>query len=127
MRTAALFLTAMLVLAATAPAARAQAPADKADARCIVVLELAASDAKQRAAAAQGQFYFFGRLMARGFSGKMDPLLLEEAKSVARSPQQIQPELNRCSAELNYRGAEFRAAIANLRQAGRPPAKRPAT
>jgi len=128
MRNPALVLVGVLMATAAIPATgNAQNAADKADARCLVVLQLAARDEKQRAAAAQGTFYYFGRLMARGYSGKLDPLLQAEARDVVRSPQQIQQDLNRCGAELNYRGAELRAALANLQQAARPPAKRPAT
>lgn len=134
MRTAAIAVIGALGLAAIAPAAGAQSAADKADARCILVLQLAARDAKNKEPAVQGTFYYMGRLMAHGLSGKLEPLLLNEGKAI-KSGAEVQGELTRCGAELTARSAELRAVFANLQQAANaaavksgatPPAPAPA-
>ena len=117
MRIAATAVIGALALAtlATQPAS-AQSAADKADARCILVLQLAARDAKNKEPALQGTFYYLGRLAARGLSGKLEPLLLAEGKSI-KTGAEVQAELTRCGADLTARSAELRVAFVNLQQA----------
>lgn len=116
MRSAATAVIGALALAAIAPAASAQTAADKADARCILVLQLAARDAKNKDPAIQGTFYYLGRLTAHGLTGKLEPLLLNEGKTITTAAA-AQGELTRCGAELTARGAELRAVFVNLQQA----------
>lgn len=116
MRSAATAVIGALALAAIAPAANAQTAADKGDARCILVLQLAARDAKNKEPALQGTFYFLGRLAAHGLSAKLEPLLLSEGRSI-NDGATVQAELNRCGAELTARSAELRTAFTNLQAA----------
>lgn len=116
MRSAATAVIGALALAAIGPAASAQSATDKADARCILVLQLAARDAKNKDPAVQGTFYYLGRLMAHGLSGKLEPLLLGEGKAITNGAM-VQAELTRCGADLTARSAELRSVFANLQQA----------
>ena len=116
MRSAATAVIGALALAAIAPTASAQSATDKADARCILVLQLAARDAKNKDPAVQGTFYYLGRLMAHGLSGKLEPLLLGEGKAITNGAM-VQAELTRCGADLTARSAELRTVFVNLQQA----------
>jgi hypothetical protein len=117
MRSAATALIGALALAAAAQPAASQTAADKADARCILVLQLAArGDAKNKEPAVQGTFYYLGRLMAHGLSGKLEPLLLNEGKAITTGAA-VQGELTRCGAELTAKSAELRTVFVNLQQA----------
>ena len=116
MRSAAIAVIGALTLAAVAPAANAQSATDKADARCILVLQVAARDAKNKDPAVQGTFYYLGRLMAHGLSGKLEPLLLGEGKTITNGAM-VQAELTRCGADLTARSAELRTVFVNLQQA----------
>lgn len=114
---------------ATSPAF-AQTPADRADARCIMMFSVAAQDPKNREAAKTGSFYFLGKLGARSMTGKLGPVMVAEAKTLT-TPAQAQAELTRCGNELNARVPEMGAALGQLQQASkaaaasrpRPPAK----
>ena len=120
------------VAALCANSARAQTVADRADARCMLVLGVAAAqDAKQRERAVQGQFFYLGRLASHGVSARLGPIMIAEAKQIT-SGQQVQAELTRCGAELNTRFKELRDGLQAVEQAskaaaaaqkGRPPAK----
>jgi len=116
MRSAATAVIGALALAAISPTASAQSATDKADARCILVLQLAARDAKNKDPAVQGTFYYLGRLMAHGLSGKLEPLLLGEGKAITNGAM-VQAELTRCGADLTARSAELRTVFVNLQQA----------
>lgn len=117
MRIAATAVIGALALAsvATQPAS-AQSAADKSDARCILVLQLVARDAKNKEPAVQGTFFYLGRLTGRGLSGKLEPLLLAEGKAI-KTGAEVQTELTRCGAELTARSAELRTVFVNLQQA----------
>ena len=54
--------------------------------------------------------------MAHGLSGKLEPLLSAEGKTI-NSTALVQSELTRCGAELNARNTELRGVFANLAQA----------
>ena len=116
MRSAATAVIGALALAGIASAASAQSPADKGDARCILVLQLAARDAKNKEPALQGTFYFLGRLAAHGLSAKLEPLLLAEGRGITDGAT-VQTELNRCGAELTAGSGELRTAFASLQAA----------
>ena len=122
-------LIGLTTLSAVVSPATAQTAMDKADARCILMLSVAAQDPKNRDAARSGSFFFLGRLNARAMSGKLGPLLVSETKSIT-TPVQAQAELARCGKELNARLPEMGAALAQVQQAGkaaaaqqRPPVK----
>ncbi len=118
----ALIVTALL--AGSASPATAQTAADRADARCILVLTLAARNPAQKEAAGRGQFYYYGRVAARSSATKLGPVLVSEAKLVT-TPQQLQTELARCSGELTTANAALRdglkAVEAAAQQAPKPP------
>lgn len=113
----------VLCLAALAAPAAAQVPsaADRADARCILLLNVvvarSAQDPQKRAQATEGVYFYVGRLSARGASARLGALLVSEAPTIANA-QQAQAEFNRCSAAFNARTTELRAGIAQLQQAG---------
>jgi hypothetical protein len=111
----ALTLLAMLL---TASPALAQSAADRADARCILVLTIAARDTAQKEAAGRGQFYYYGRLAARSPTLKPGPLLFAESK-VVTTQQKLQAELARCSAELTLANAALRDGLAEVEAAAR--------
>lgn len=123
-------LIGLATLAAGVAPAAAQTALDKADARCILMLSVAAQDPKNREAAKSGSFFFLGRLNARAMSGKLGPLMVAETRSIT-TPAQAQAELARCGNELNARLPEMSAALGQVQQAGRaaaaaqqrPPAK----
>lgn len=132
MRRALSILFGVAALSGIAAPALAQTVADKADARCIIVLQLAASrEAKNREAAVQGTFYYLGRLTAHGMSGKLEPMLLAESKTITNGTI-VQTELTRCGTELNIRSTELRTTFDNLQRAtasapaAPPPAAPPA-
>ena len=112
--------TALIVFAmlATANPAAAQTVADRADARCILVLTLAARNPAQKEAAGRGQFYYYGRVAARGAASKHGPILVAEAKLVT-TPQKLQVELARCSAELTTANAALRDSLKDVESAAR--------
>ncbi len=127
-------LTAMIgaaALTAIAPAAVAQTAVDKADARCILVLTLAASqNDKIKDTAVRGTFFYLGRLSARGQSAKMGSVMVVEAKAI-NSPQMANGELKRCITELDARAGDLRTgmgqvqAAANAERAAQPAAAAP--
>ena len=113
-------LTAMLgvaALAGLATPALAQTAADKADGRCVLVMQVAARDPKNKEAATSAIFFYLGRLNAHGMSARLGPILVAEAKGIT-TPQQAQTELTRCGADLNARNAELRTAMLQLQAAG---------
>jgi hypothetical protein len=116
----ALIALAALSAAALPAASQAQSAADKADARCILVLNLAAAQSaqnpQQREKASQGVYYYTGRL--NGHGAKLGALMIGEAKGIT-TPQQAQAELTRCGNELTARSNELRAALIELQQVGR--------
>ena len=110
-------LIAAAALTALAPAAVAQTPVDRGDARCILVLTLAASqNDKIKDTAVRGTFFYLGRLNARGQSGKMGPLMIAEAKAI-NSPQMADGELKRCITELSTRASDLRTGMAQMQAA----------
>src|SRR4051795_1517953 len=110
-------LTALIgaaALTAVAPAAVAQTVADKADARCILVMTLAASqNEKIKDTAVRGTFFYLGRLTARGQSAKLGPVMVAEAKTI-NSPQMADSELKRCITELSARAGDLRTGMAQM-------------
>jgi hypothetical protein len=102
----------------TASPALAQSAADRADARCILVLTIAARDTAQKEAAGRGQFYYYGRLAARSPALKPGPVLLAESK-VVTTQQKLQAELARCSAELTLANAALRDGLGEVEAAAR--------
>jgi hypothetical protein len=118
-----ILLTAIALLAGTASPAKAQTAIDRADARCILVLTLAARNPAQKDAAGRGQFYYYGRFASRSPATKLGPILVGEAKVVV-TPQQLQAELARCSAELTVANAALRdglKAVESAAQQAPPP------
>jgi hypothetical protein len=105
-----ILLTAIAFLAGTASPATAQTAIDRADARCILVLTLAARDPAQKEAAGRGQFYYYGRFASRSPTAKLGPILVDEAK-VVTTPQKLQAELSRCGAELTAANASLRDGL----------------
>ena len=108
-------LIAVSLFAAISPAT-AQTAADKADARCILVLTLAAQNPAQKDAAGRGQFYYYGRVAARGSRAALATVLLNEAK-VVTTPGQLQAELARCTAELTAANATLRDSLKEVQAA----------
>jgi hypothetical protein len=109
-------LIAAALLAGMASPATAQSAADRADARCILVLTLAARNPAQKDAAGRGQFYYYGRVAARSSTAKLGPILVDEAKLVT-TPQKLQAELARCSAELTTANAALRDGLKEVEAA----------
>jgi hypothetical protein len=129
MRIPPMAMIAAAAVATLAPAAMAQTAADKADVRCILVFNFAASrDAKFREPAKQGSFFYLGRLNARGQTPKLGAIMLAEGKTIT-SAQMAEVEFKRCVAELTTRGNEFAAAMSQAEAASTPakPAPRPPT
>lgn len=123
MRIAVLTLAAALV--APAASAVAQTPDDRADVRCMLVLQAVARDPNQQQNAARGVYYYMGRLVARGGIVRVEPLIAAEARALTATPNQLQPELARCGAELTKRTTEMQSAMQRLAaQAPKPPAKK---
>lgn len=127
MRHAVLALTAAALLSGAAAPALAQAPpADVNDTRCLMVLQVIGRDPNQRDQAARGVFFYVGRLGARGPLSRIEPIMVAESKKMG-TPQLLQAELTRCSAELNQRGGELQAINQKLaKDLGPPPAAAPA-
>lgn len=126
MRTALIAMSGAIVLTGMVVPAAAQTAADKADARCLLVISVAAQDPKNKESAGRGTFYFLGRLAARGVSSRLGPILVAEAKTITAAAQ-VQAELQRCGAELNARNNELRTALTQVQKAAaaaRPPAKK---
>jgi hypothetical protein len=111
-----ILLIAIALLVGTASPALAQRAPDRADARCILVLTLAARNPDQKEAAARGQFYYYGRVAARGTAAKLGPIMVAEAK-VVTTPRQLQSELARCSAELTVANAGLRDSLKEVQDA----------
>lgn len=109
-------LIAIALLAGTASPAAAQSVADRADARCILMLILAARNPTQKEAAGRGQFYYAGRVAARSATTKLGPVLVAEAK-LLNTPQKIQAELARCNAELTAASASLLASLKDVEAA----------
>jgi hypothetical protein len=109
-------LIAVALLAGTASPAAAQSVPDRADARCILVLTLAARNTDQKEAAGRGQFYYYGRVAARGTAAKLGSIMVAEAKIVT-TPRQLQSELARCSAELTVANAGLRDSLKAVQDA----------
>jgi hypothetical protein len=110
-------ITIALLAGSTSPATAQSAP-DRADARCILVLTLAARNPDQKEAAGRGQFYYYGRVASRGTQAKLGPILVAEAKTVT-TPQKLQAELARCSAELTTANAGLRDSLKDVETAAR--------
>lgn len=127
MRAALTALIGAATLAAMAPPAVAQTPADRSDARCLLVLQAVSRDPKQKEAAGRGIYYFLGRIGARGSVSRIEPVLMAEAKAI-NSPQQVQAELSRCGNELQARTQEYDAVDRRIAATARPaaPAGKPA-
>jgi len=121
MRIAAIALTAVL---AAGPAA-AQAAADKADVRCLLVLKLAERDPNAREQASKGVHYYMGRLAARGPVARLEPIMAGEGRTIDTAAE-AQTELQRCAGELNQNQAAFNAVGQKLSAGQRPPAAAPA-
>ena len=117
MRSALIAMLGVTTLAGLASPALAQTAADKADGRCVLVMQVAARDPKNKEAATSAIFYYLGRLNAHGLSAKLGPIMIGEAKGIT-SPQQAQTELTRCGTELNARNAELRTGLLQLQAAG---------
>jgi hypothetical protein len=100
----------------TTTAATAQTAADRADARCILVLTLAGQNPAQKEAAGRGQFYYYGRVASRGTATKLSNMLLNEAKAVT-TPSQLQAELARCTTELTAANTSLRDGIKEVQAA----------
>jgi hypothetical protein len=110
-------LIAAATLTALAPAAVAQTATDKADARCILVMTVAASqNEKIKDTAVRGTFFYLGRLNARGQSAKLGPVMVAEAKAI-NSPQVANDELKRCVTELGARAGDLRSGMAQMQAA----------
>jgi hypothetical protein len=103
-------LTAIALFVASISPATAQSATDRDDARCILVLILAARNPAQKEAAGRGQFYYAGRVAARSAATKLGPVLVAEAK-LLNTPQKIQAELARCNAELTAASASLLAGL----------------
>lgn len=115
------FCALVLAGAAAPQSAAAQSATDRADARCILVLTVAGRDPKQRAAAAEGVYYYMGRIDARGSGAGLEALLGAEGKSI-RSKEELKADLTRCGATLRQRSLALQTAFENLRKLN-PPAK----
>ncbi|MFZ5721866.1 MAG: hypothetical protein ACOY5Y_20615 [Pseudomonadota bacterium] len=102
-------------VAAWAPPAVAQTPADRGDVRCLLVLQAVGRDPNQRDQAVQGIYYFLGKLNARGGLTRVEPLVLSEARSL--TAQQAQSELARCGGELNKQNGDLQAMNQRLQAA----------
>ena len=123
MRHAALAIAAAAaVLTGAASPAFAQAAGETNDVRCLMVLQVIGRDPAQRDQAARGIFFYVGRLGARGPLSRVEPIMIAESKKM-NSPQILQGELTRCSAELNQRGNELQTLNQKLqKEMGPPPA-----
>lgn len=110
-----LALLSGLTLPSPAPA---QSAVDRGDARCLLVSSLAAQNPAQREAAVRGQFHYAGRLIARGAGARMGALMIAEAKAL-KTPQQLQAELARCTAELTAANTVMRDSLKQLEDAAR--------
>jgi hypothetical protein len=115
------FLITLVLLGASFPVA-AQTAADRADARCILVMTIAARNPAQKEASGRGQFYYYGRLAARSPTVKLGPLLLAESKVVV-TQQKLQAELARCTGELTMANAAVRDGLAEVEAAARQAVK----
>jgi hypothetical protein len=120
LRSSALALAA-LVGAVAAPA-HAQNALDRADIRCILVLGVVKGTPEVEKAAAQGTFYFLGRLAAHGMSPRLQELIDSEQKQLPS--ERFTPELSRCGAELTQRSNELQTAYKNLKAAEEASQKR---
>jgi hypothetical protein len=116
-------LSAAVALTGAATPALAQTTTDRADVRCLMVLQVLGRDERNKEAAGKGVFYYLGRLQARGLTPKLGSLFQEEAKIVT-TPQQGEAEAKRCSGELTAHGAELRSVYERLAPP-RPPAAAP--
>ena len=103
-------LAALLLAAlAVAPPARAQ-PADPArnDLRCVIAVGLFGAQTKEegpRAASATGLIFFMGRLKGREPGIDLKARVLAEA-NLLKSPADLQPDIARCTAEMQAFGRE---------------------
>jgi len=83
-------------------ASHAQTAGDKADARCILVLNLAAAQSaqnpQQREKASQGVYFYTGKLNAHGASPRLGAIMIGEAKAIT-TPQQAEQVLAEGSAD----------------------------
>ena len=114
MRTVLASLIGAATVAGLAQPAAAQTAADRADARCMLVLQAIARDPKNKEAAQVGLYFYMGRLDARGGIPRLEPILLAEAKTIT-SAEKAKAELDRCGAELNKRTMELKAVNDSLR------------
>jgi hypothetical protein len=84
----------------------------------VLVTSLAAQNPAQRETAVRGQFHYVGRVIARGNAARLGALMVAEAKLI-KTPQQLQTELSRCTAELTAANNALRAALKQVEQAAR--------
>jgi hypothetical protein len=119
MRAALIALAAAVALTSAGPAP-AQTPAERADARCILLLSVAARDPKNREKATQGAFYYLGKLAARGQGPRLEGLLGQEARAPMQA-QQAQAELTRCGQELSTSNAQLGGAFRSLQASAAAP------
>lgn len=124
MRTVLIAAAAAAALAGLAPSAAAQTAADRADMRCLLVLQAVSQDPKQKDSATRGIYFYIGRLAARGPLSRVETLLPSEGRAIG-SAQQAQAELTRCGTELTQRTGEFQAASQRAAQAARAAAPPP--
>lgn len=112
-----LFIVASLTLAAIMPiAATAQTADDRADARCILVLQAVSGTPQQRTGAAQATFFFLGRMSSRSGTQKLPGLIGTERQSF-HNPGEVQAELYRCSQVFQRSAPDFQAASLALKAA----------
>ncbi len=115
---------ALAAIALAAGPAAAQTPAQRADVRCVLVLNVV-RDPAQRPQAVQATYYYLGKLAAAGLMGRLESLLETEGSANIQAAQ-IQAELTRCGTELQLRSTELGTAYKNLQAAHAPAAKPPA-
>jgi hypothetical protein len=127
MRTALTLGLAALTLTGVAGPALAQASsqADRADVRCMLVLELIGRDPKQQVQARSGVYYYLGKLNARGSIARLESVMLAEGKGM-NTQAIVQGELARCGTELNQKTGEFQALNQKLAAQARPATAAPA-
>lgn len=125
MRVALIAILGAATLTVAATPATAQPAADRADVRCLLVMQLAARDPNARDMAARGAHYYMGRLAARGAPARLEPLMVGEARSIT-SAAQAKTELDRCAGELNQNQTQFQALNQKLAASAPRPAAAPA-
>lgn len=125
MRHAVLAFTAAATLAGLASPAFAQAAADTADVRCVMVLQAVSRDPNQRENAAKGVYFYMGKLGSRGALSRVEAVMMAEGPKIS-TPQAAQTELTRCGNELSQRSNELQAVNQRLAAKFGPPPAAPA-